>query len=180
MEPILQVETDRLLLRPLVVDDVGPHYERWLNDERVTRFLESRFVSHSMDSIRSYVESIKSDPDIVFAAISEKPNRHIGNIKLGPIHPVHRRGDVGILIGEPDCWGRGYATEAILALKDFAFRDLKLAKLAAGSYKENAASIRAFERAGFVVEGVLGGHVKSGDTRDDLILFGLVNPEFHL
>ena len=44
---------------------------------------------------------------------SERDGRHIGNIKIGPVHSYHRRARIGLLIGEKEFWNRGYATEAI-------------------------------------------------------------------
>ena len=42
-------------------------------------------------------------------------DKHIGNIKLGPINWIHRYGDISLLIGDKDYWGKGIATEAIRA-----------------------------------------------------------------
>lgn len=170
----ITVETDRLILRSIGLADVTDRYSGWLRDEEVTRYLEARFDSHDMESLRSYVQRQLADPSIVFAAIVEKPDRFIGTIKLGPIDPHHRRADVGIMIGERDAWGRGYATEAIRALCTFAFEVLGVKRLAAGTYAVNSGSIKAFTRAGFQVEGVLRSSATLGAGRVGVTLMGLV------
>ena len=82
--------------------------------------------------------------------------RHIGNIKLGPIHWLHRRADLSLFIGERKYWGQGYASEAIALVRDWAFRELDLQKLNAGIYSGNHGSRRAFEKCGFELEGTCG------------------------
>ena len=167
----------RLYLRDLRPDDVGERYCAWMNDPDVMRFTESRFVSHSIESLRAYVAEKAASPDTIFLAIvTRTADRHIGNIKLGPIHPVHKRGDIGIVIGEKDCWGQGYASEAIEILARYAFEKLHLHKLTAGCYAGNLASTRAFEKAGFTREGVRPAHFLSGDAYADEILLGKVQP----
>ena len=171
------LEGPRLYLRDLRPDDVGERYRAWMNDAAVMRFMESRFVSHSIESLRAYVaEKARSSDTIFLAIVTKATKRHIGNIKLGPIHPVHRRGDIGIIIGEKDCWGRGYATEAIEILTRYAFEQLHLHKLTAGCYADNSGSTRAFEKAGFTREGVRLSHLLSGDGYVDEILLGRVQP----
>lgn len=172
----ISVETDRLRLRSMSLDDATDRYAGWLRDDAVTRYLEARFHPNAAESLRTYVQDQLADSATLFAAIIEKPDRFIGTMKLGPIDPYHRRGDVGIMIGERDTWGRGYATEAIRALSAFAFEHLGLMKLSAGAYAVNAGSVKAFTRAGFEVEGVRRGGAQLGSERVDVVLLGLLAP----
>jgi ribosomal-protein-alanine N-acetyltransferase len=166
---------ERLYLREVRPCDAGETYYRWMNDPEVTRFLESRFFPQSVEGLRQYVNERLGDRNNVFLAIVLRDgHRHIGNIKLGPIDWIHRRGDIGLLIGEKDCWGRGYATEAIRLLTDYAFATLNLRKLTAGAYAANEGSARAFEKVGFTREGLLKAHSFCQGTYVDLILLGLV------
>lgn len=166
-----------LYLREVRLEDVNENYYRWMNDPDVTRFLESRFYPHSLESLRQFVTGKQGDRNNVFLAIVlHDGDRHIGNIKLGPIDWIHRLGEIGILIGEKDCWGKGYASQAICLLADYAFNRLDLYKLTAGCYGNNEGSTRAFEKAGFVREGVRKEHFFCDGTRVDLILLGRVRP----
>lgn len=168
----ISVETDRLRLRSMSLDDVTDRYLGWLNDEEVTRYLEARFSDHTIESLRSYVEDRVGDRSTLFAAIIEKPDRFIGTIKLGPVDPHHRRAEIGIMIGERAAWGRGYATEAISTLSTFAFDQLGLMKLTAGAYAVNVGSIMAFTRAGFKVEGIRVSEAQLATARVDVVLLG--------
>ena len=153
------LESERLLLRPIELADVNEAYRSWMNDPVVMQYTESRFQTHSLEQIRQYVESVQADAGSRFFAIVEKESgKHIGNIKIGHIHPVHRHADVGIIIGDKASWGKGYATESLRLVAGYARESLKLHKLTAGIYANNIGSIQAFLKAGFVVEGRFSRH----------------------
>jgi len=161
----------RLQLRPLRESDAGPAYLAWMHDRDVVRHLEARFHEHTLAGLRDYVRAQLANPDVRFFAICLKPDgRHIGNIKLGPIDRPHRRADIGILLGDKDCWGRGLASEAITLLSEHAFGALGLRKLTAGAYATNVGSIRAFEKAGFAIEARLRAHYASDAGLVDAVL----------
>lgn len=172
------LEGERICLRELRLSDVNANYYRWMNDTEVIRYLECRFATNSMDAIKDFVDKILKDRDSIFLAIVLKnSNRHIGNIKIGPINRIHRFADVGLLIGERDCWGKGYATEALRLVKHYAFKELNLHKLTAGCYEVNKGSEKAFKKAGFTVEGIRKKHRYCDRVYVDTIIFGLLNDE---
>lgn len=143
----------RLTLRSL--DDgaaAGPYLD-WMQDAEVLRFLEARHRSHDATSLAAFIRSANDSRESLLLGIFEPDGRHVGNIKLGPIDWPNRRGEIGLLIGERDCRGRGYAREAIATVSDYAFNELGLHKLTAGYLAPNLASGRAFEATGYVVEG---------------------------
>jgi len=165
----------RLYLREVRQSDVNENYYRWMNDKDVNQYLESRFYPNSMDTITEFVKSKQADFNNVFLAIIlKKNNEHIGNIKLGPINWIHKRGDVGIMIGEKNHWGKGYATEAIKLLAEYAFVTLGLHKLVAGCYDLHLGSAEAFKKSGFEIEGVLKSHSFCEGRYVDVIKLGLV------
>jgi len=154
-DPGRVIETKRLYLRQVSSSDVGEQYHSWLNDPEVTQYLEIRHSPQSMEEISEFVTAMAKNRNILFLAICLKKIReHIGNIKLGPINPIHRFAEVSLLIGNKHCWKKGYASEAITALAEFAFGTLNLNRLFAGFYDENIGSIKAFKNSGFKKEGV--------------------------
>lgn len=169
------IEGEKIRLRRLELDDVNENYRKWMNDPEVMRYTESRFQAHSLADIRSYVQSVQSDPSSVFLAIVEtESGRHIGNLKIGHMHPVHRTADIGIIVGEKDCWGKGYAAEALGLAAAYAAKVLRLHKLWAGIYADNIGSIAAFRRAGFVEEGRFAEHWLSDGSYVDGVQMGLL------
>jgi RimJ/RimL family protein N-acetyltransferase len=149
------LEGERLYLRPVRDTDANERYLRWIRDPDVTRYLECRFSRTSRKDLRKYVADTNADPNTAFLAIVlRESDRHLGNIKLSSINRIHGTAELGLMIGEKDCWNKGYATEAIRLVKAYAFDVLGLHKLTAGCYDANPASARAFLKAGFVREGL--------------------------
>jgi len=172
------LEGTRIYLRDVRLSDVNGTYHRWMNDPEVTRYLESRFYPNSIESLQKYVSQKMGDRDNVFLGIFLKDgDRHIGNIKLGPINWIHRYGDIGIIIGEKDCWGKGYATEAIQVMTDYAFKTLNLNRLTAGCYANNVGSAKAFLKTGWQQEAVRPRFFFSDGCYVDLIMLGILRPE---
>lgn len=169
------IETPRLVLRTLESSDVGSRYLSWLSDPEIIRYLEIRFTPvRSTGELVSFVKSVGASADSLLLGIFLKEGRrHIGNIKLGPIQAAHRRAEIGFLIGEKDCWGQGYASEAIAALSRYGFDRFGLDKITAGCYASNAGSAKALLKAGFVQEATIPSHVLFEGHRIASVLFGL-------
>lgn len=165
----------RLSLRRMRPSDAMGEYVNWMNDPEVTRFLESRFHSYSTEDLEKYILSQRSNPAVLFLAIEEMPSgRHVGNIKIGPRHEIHETAELGFLIGAKECWGRGYATEAIAMAVELAFKRLSVRKVIAGCYRNNVASEKVFIKNGFVCEGVLSGKALDGQDVTDVLTFGIL------
>lgn len=172
------IEGKRIYLREVRLSDVNENYYKWLNDPEVNRYLETKYIPQSFENIRKYVEKMNAKADEIFLAICLKEgDLHIGNIKLGLINWIHRYGEVSLIIGEKTYWGKGYASEAIRCLTDFAFKTLGLHKLIASFYDCNKGSIRAFEKAGYVVEGILKYFFYFDRRFIDRIICGIVSPQ---
>lgn len=173
------LETERLTLRRLGPEDATEEYAGWLNDPAVNRFLEVRFARHTVETVRDFIRSCNDRPgEFLLGMFLKADGRHIGNIKLGAPRPNHALADIGLVIGARDCWGSGYATEAIARLTRFAFEDLGLLKLEAGAYAGNEGSARAFLKAGWRQEGLRRGHLLLDGRPCDLIELGLCADEF--
>jgi RimJ/RimL family protein N-acetyltransferase len=83
---------------------------------------------------------------------------------------------MGLLIGERAYWGRGIATEVISLVARYAFDELRLHKVTAGCYSINRAAIKAFEKAGFVREGLRRKQYECNGEYVDHVLLGLLGP----
>ena len=163
-----------VLLTALGEQHVTDRYLRWMNDPRVTQYLESRYSPATLPGLADYVRSMRESTDnYFFAIVDRQTGDHWGNVKLGPINSRHLSASVGIIIGEPSAWGRGVATETISLVTRWAFAEVGLAKLTAGSYTANQGSVRAFEKAGWIVEGRQASQVVLDDgTRGDTVVLG--------
>lgn len=186
MNPLL-LQGDKCTLRPLEASDVGPAYLSWLNDPAVTRFLGVGKTPATPESVRQYLGRFQVPPgrapesanDFIFAIIDKATGRHIGNVTLNRIDRTAGTGDTGILIGDKEFWGKGYAFDAWSALIPFAFDRLKLRKVLAGAVDGHGASLTVLKKLGFQVEGVLRGEFLLEGTYRDVIRLGLFRHEFY-
>ena len=175
-----EIESGRIVLTPLTEDFVTEKYRDWLLDPEVNKSLETRFEVPTLDSLRAYVRQMRSSSDsYLFGIIVKETSNHCGNIKLGLIDHHHLTASIGLMIGDQNSWGKGFATEAIGAVTRWAFSQLNLQKLTAGSYSANIGSVRAFEKSGFAIEGIQRSQVVLADsTRSDVVVLGLTHSDF--
>ena len=169
------ISTARLTIRTLLLEDCNERYVSWLNQPEINRYLETRFQpTQTLESVRDYVSAVAArSNEHMFGIFLEGGARHVGNIKVGPILSPHCVGDVSLVLGERECWGKGIATEAIQAVCRYAFAQLDVRKLSAGVYAPNRGSIRAFEKAGWHHEGVRRDHYLLDDCPCDIVVLGL-------
>jgi RimJ/RimL family protein N-acetyltransferase len=166
-------------LREIEPSDVSPVYLQWMNDPEVSRYLESRFVTHTLDTLMEFVDRIiKSETEWLFAICDNRKANHLGNIKLGPVNLRHGVAEVGLLVGEKKCHCKGIGTEAIRLISAFAFKVLGIRKLTAGMYEANIGSCRAFEKCGFRLEGVLRGQYLVDGVAHDGFRMGLLREDW--
>lgn len=150
MGDTVKISGERIFLKPLSWQEVTPTYVEWMQDKEITRFLESRWKTHTLESIKSYIEAISEAPDaFLFGIFENGSGEHIGNIKIDNINQTHKFGHLGLIIGNKKVWGRGYGAEAIKLATRYAFEELYLNKLVAGIYANNIGSYKAFIKAGF-------------------------------
>lgn len=153
------LQTDKIYLQLLSEENASSEYAEWMNDYEVNRFLESRWKYQTADSVLDFVRYInKSENDILFGIFLKNENKHIGNIKIGNINWIHRNADIGLLIGDRNFWGKGFASDAIKLITIYAFKSLNLHKLIAGIYKGNEGSYKAFLKAGWSDIGIMKEH----------------------
>lgn len=168
-----------IYLRPLDVADVTDSYVGWLNDPDVKRFLETRHSDQTHETVLAFVECVNErSNEHIFAICRASDDKHIGNIKVGPIKANHSVADVSLFIGESDCWGKGYATQAIDVISRYAIRQLGIQKLAATAYAANAGSVGAFLKVGYRQEGLRRKHYILDQAPADLVELGLCADEF--
>jgi RimJ/RimL family protein N-acetyltransferase len=81
--------------------------------------------------------------------------RAIGSTSLFELDLLNGQAGFGIFIGDEAMRGRGYGTDALDAIVDFGFGELRLERIWLDVFTDNTRGIRSYEKAGFVREGTL-------------------------
>lgn len=168
-----------MYLRPLYKKDINARYLSWLNDRRVTRYMETgAFPVTKMELEEFYQKITKSRSNVIFAIIRKKNNLHIGNIKLGNINWVHRFADLGIMIGEKRYLAKGYGQEACRLILEYAFNGLNLNKVILGVYADHKLAIKTYKKVGFRIEGRIRRMLNLDGRYVDKIIMGILRRDF--
>ncbi|MPZ49843.1 MAG: GNAT family N-acetyltransferase [Dehalococcoidia bacterium] len=155
---------------------------RWINDPEVTRFLggQTRYpFSREQEEAWLTAAVLRTHPPEISLSIDTLAgSRHIGGIGLHKVSPEDRKAELGIMIGEQDCWGLGYGTDAIRTLLRFAFDEINLNRIELQVHDDNARAIACYLKCGFVEEGRLRqDRYKDGAYYDTLVM-GILASEF--
>jgi RimJ/RimL family protein N-acetyltransferase len=166
-------------LRPIEPGDAERRY-RWFNDGEVTATLFSLRYPFSM----AYEERFLSErPANDFAnglrlAIETKEGRHIGNINLFDARAEDRKAELGITIGEKDCWSQGYGADAVVTVVRFAFEEMSLLRVWLTTFEFNERAIACYRKAGFHEEARLRQDAFRHGRYWDVLEMGILRDEF--
>ncbi|MDJ0949941.1 MAG: GNAT family protein [Alphaproteobacteria bacterium] len=145
---------DKAVLRAFAREDLG-HYRRWLDDQQVTEFLEmGARPTRDKECDEFWRLANEADDAVVFAIVDPDSGQTVGVTGLYMIQWVCRRAQLNILVGDPDAWDKGIGTEATRMTVAYGFRRLNLESIQLGVNAENGRAIKAYEKVGFVHEGV--------------------------
>ena len=175
-QPVIFLKGKRVILRPLSENDVS-QLTRWINDPQVRQFIKNS-VPLNESAERNWVQSLekRSQTDIVLGI--EVKGKLIGNIGLHRIDWKHRIATTGAIIGEKEYWGKGFGTDAKMALLNYAFNDLNLRKLVSHVYAFNERSLAYSLHCGYRVEGRLRRHRFVNGRYWDEIILGLFKSDW--
>jgi RimJ/RimL family protein N-acetyltransferase len=161
------LETDRLVIRPFVLDDAAD-YRRLLDEafgygsygtEDTTRFL----LEYNVVADKAH-DALHQTPFGDRAIVLKTDGAMVGAVGFAPcLAPFgrlpsfggtpHRTPEVGLFWALfPDQWGRGYASEAARALVSYGFEELELARIVATTEHDNLRSIAVMRRLGMTIE----------------------------
>ena len=173
----LTLRSNRIELSQVQIRDASVEYLLWLNDVEVNKFLETRWISQTLETVISYIKKVSSSPtELLLKIVVAAEEIHIGNIKIGPIDVNNKSAELSYFIGDKSFWGQGYATEAINLCVDYCFETLGLHKIQAGCFGTNIGSQKALLKSGFELEGRLRKRILAIDgSREDHLWFGRIN-----
>jgi ribosomal-protein-alanine N-acetyltransferase len=183
-QPILA--TTRLIVRPMYLKD-APSMSLNGDSPAITKYMSLSFPSpYTLDQAKSWIalnigRSQQTDFVICEATSPDTPIGGIG-LKLGSDISSHTA-ELGFWVGEK-YWGKGYTTEVLEGFTTWSFESWegkngqRLRKLWGKVFDGNMASMRCFEKCGYIREGVLRGHVEKHGEIMDMHMFGLTKVDW--
>lgn len=164
----------RIRLRPVEKDDL-PRFVKWFSNAELRGCLsmylplsqvqEERWFERNLGAGDTQTWAIDAQP----ADMAVGPWVHIGSCGFQSIDWRNRSGEVGIVIGAADYWGRGFGTDVTQTLVGWGFNTLNLNRIYLLVFADNARAIRCYEKVGFQIEGrQRQGNFYNGEYRDVL------------
>jgi len=149
----LNLITPRLRLRHFQASDINATYLGWLNDPEVTRFSNQRFLEHTPESCAAYLASFEGSNNSFLLIEQRQDQRPIGTATVFR-NSRHGTADIGLLVGDRSCWGKGYGREAWQAVLEALLAEPGMRKVTGGTARPNQAMVRIMEQSGMKLEAV--------------------------
>jgi len=147
------ITTERLLLRPFCEEDLSLILRLYSNEE-ILRYTplpvmdEAAAKAHLDRILREWEKAVPGNMEL--AVISKETGE-----ALGRCHIQFDEADDAAMIGWlllESAWGKGYGTEAALALREYCFHQMGLHRIYALCHPDNARSRHVLEKCGLRLE----------------------------
>ena len=174
-----ELRTGRLLLRPLATSDSSAYLDIF-SDARTLQYWSNEPISNLTEAaslIQQDIEWSESDNCICLGVALSDSNLLIGKITLFQLNVQNRRAEIGYILDRRQ-WGKGYMTEAVGWLLDYAFDVLKLHRLEADTDPDNLPSLALLEKFGFSQEGLFRDRWWVHGKWHDSVMLGLVEKDY--
>ena len=138
---------DRIYLSPINSED-AEIYTEWMNDFETTDYTGRSWQTISLEAEKRFLEN-EDEEGQRFSILDLNNDKIIGIVGLHNINYIHRTAILGIFIGNKDYRDKGYGTEAIRLILDFAFNYLNLNNIKLNVFEFNQRAIKCYEKCGF-------------------------------
>ena len=174
---VVFLEGKKVILRPLRKDTDLKTVVQWVNNPKVTQYL-SMYLPMSFNHEEEWFDNRSKRENDIVLAIETVDGIFIGTTGLHNINSKDRSAMHGILIGEEDCWGKGYGTEVGMILLNYAFNQLNLHKVCSSVIGFNKRSLNYHLKCGYKVIGAWRREIFKQGRYYDLILLDIFKKEW--
>lgn len=175
------IQGKNVTLKALSEDDVtNSGWYGWFNDTETTRFMQQHYFPNTLQKqLKHFQDAILGVSNKIQLGILPKGEKQIiGVISLDNIDFLNRKADIAIIIGEKKFLGKGLGTKAVTLLLGHAFGKLSLHKVGLGVLSKHTTAIRSYEKAGFVIEGILKDEILLDGQYHDVTRMGILAEDF--
>ena len=151
----------------------------WADPEFLRLYNTAPAAPRNEDQLSRRFDTSQTSPDtFLFAIRLLAEDDIIGLLEFDGVEWAHRTTFVSIGIGAAEHRGHGYGNDAMRVALRFAFHELNLHRVCLTVFSYNTAAIALYERLGFRREGVYREHIERDGRRYDMMLHGLLRPEW--
>jgi [ribosomal protein S5]-alanine N-acetyltransferase len=168
----LVLKSEHIGFVTLIREDI-PTMFAWMQDLEYGAYLGTNSKPTTVESETKWFEENASPSKslVTFGILELEANRLIGICNLLDMNPVNGTATLGIEIGEKECLGKGYGTEAVKLLVEYGMFFLNLYNIKLEVFGFNPRAIRAYEKAGFSLVGRRrAARLLGGQRYDDIIM----------
>ena len=166
----------KIYLRAIEPEDIELLY-KWENDISIWH-LSNTIAPFSKQTLKEYISNahldIYSTKQLRLMLNSTDPIQTVGCIDLFDFDPVNMRAGIGILI-DKNYREKGYASEALSLLIDYAFKILRLHQLYCNITIDNQKSLKLFQKYKFSIIGLKKEWLRNKNKWDDEYMLQLIN-----
>ncbi len=159
-------------LKPLPEENITPFFT-WLRDEGIIKYSLTTFQKLiSEDDIKSWFSKLLSNTkDYTLGIYLSSDGTLIGYAGICNISTINKNGEYFIFIGDKNQWGNGIGTITTQKVVKHGFENLNLNRIMLTVSEPNVGGVRAYEKAGFKIEGKLRqACFRNGEYHDKLIM----------
>lgn len=171
------LETPRLILRDIRMEDIQEYYERLWGDGDVCRYLlhdPHQDIGESYESIQNILEQYEAGKFYRWGITEKGDDSLIGVIGLVRVEEEAEQCSFAYLLG-CDYWNRGYGTEAVKEVIRFAFEELEIRRIVADHMAGNPASGAVMRKAGMTHIGTEPGKYEKQGVLEDAEIYEIRN-----
>lgn len=173
----MHLESERIYLRKLEEID-APIMLVNTTDEEI-RYMTGTKPKFTLEQIQAHINNINNDSSRHdFAICLKDDDQMIGELSIFDIDEEDKKAGFRISMSSIKLTGKGYGTEAIKIVLRFVFEELKLNRLQLEVFSHNLRGIRAYEKVGFVKEGVLRESLYYNGTYSDEIIMAIIGDDY--
>ncbi len=152
-DPFPVLETERLILRRITLDDANDYFALRSNVDAMKYICKpiQRSVDETIQQIYRVNEMVNMNDGIGWAVCLKEDSKMIGTASFHKIDKDHYRGEIGYML-HPAFWRQGIIGESVGALIKYGFNTLKFHSIEAHIDPNNIASEKVLLKYGFVKE----------------------------
>ena len=173
------IETERLLLRKITLNDASDMFEYASNPEvsEYTMWSTHTSIEDTKYFLQSLTKMYKRRELVDWGIVHKAEKKFIGTCGFVEWSMTHSRAEIGYALSRK-YWGEGYMSEAVNAVIEFGFREMLLNRIMARCEVNNIASARVMEKVGMQLEGILRHHLFVKGRYWDLKIYSILREEF--